>query len=83
MYYLSVIAQGAADPTSADPTTWVDWIEKGGVVAIFVLIIILGSKRLWVWGWQYKEMEDDRNFWRDVALKTVDITEAVAGRRRP
>lgn len=62
---------------------WLEWVERGGILALLLIIIAGGSRKLWVWGWQYREMEDDRNFWRDVALRTVDITEAVAGRRRP
>lgn len=78
----------------AEVPAWLEWIERGGVLALLLIIIIGGSKRLWVWGWQqreteetweqrYREMETDRNFWRDVALRSVDITEAVAGRRKP
>lgn len=71
-----------AQATQSPGSNWVDILEKGGVLAVLVLIILGGSRRLWVWGWQYREMENDRDFWRDVALKTVDITEAVAGRRK-
>lgn len=72
---MDYLAQAAAE------TNWIQWIEKGGVLAVAVIIIVAGSRKLWVWGWQYREMEADRDFWRDVALRTVDITEAVAGRR--
>lgn len=60
---------------------------------ILTAVVGTGVKKVWVWGWALKDkqdqlddMEHDRNFWRDTALramghadKAMSVAEKVAG----
>ena len=48
--------------------TW-DRLTYAGV------ILYLGYRRVWVWGPQLKEMTIDRDYWRDLALRLLNVTE--------
>jgi hypothetical protein len=57
------------------------WLQLG-VGGLLLVTLLLGHKRLWVFGWilaeceqRLDEMETDRNFWRDVALKSMGHTD--------
>lgn len=45
----------------------------GGVVAA-------GLARKWVWGYQLREMQEDRDFWRDQALTLLRVNEKALGK---
>lgn len=60
--------------------------SQGPVVLLLVLIIIGGSRAVWVWGWQYREeitsaakdllaMTQERDFWRTAALRGLGTVE--------
>lgn len=34
-------------------------------------VVAAGIKRVWVWGYQLADMEEDRDFWRDTALRSL------------
>jgi hypothetical protein len=50
-------------------------IVDGGPLGILLLILWGGSKQIWVWGYQYREMKEDRDRWRDLALAGTDVAE--------
>lgn len=69
--------------------SWSDIISNMGVIALLVLILTSGARGVWVWGWHYKDLEHDRDYWRtlalsgtDIAEKTVRIVEREHGTRR-
>lgn len=64
-----------------DPEALTTFLRDAGVIGVLVIIIVGGIKKLWVWGWQYREMEKDRDFWRDTALRALNISEAAVSRR--
>lgn len=64
-----------------DPEALTTFLRDAGVIGVLVIIIVGGIKKLWVWGWQYREMERDRDFWRDTALRALNISEAAVSRR--
>jgi hypothetical protein len=45
-----------------------DWISKGGALALLVLILIGGWKRIWVWGYQLTDCEKRSDEWKQMAL---------------
>lgn len=60
--------------------------SQGPVVLLLVLIIVGGSRAVWVWGWQYREriamaekdlvaMTQERDFWRTSALRGLGAVE--------
>jgi hypothetical protein len=48
----------------------------GGIIAS---IVTAGLAKKWVFGWVYSEMVADRNFWRDVALKSMGHVDKALG----
>jgi hypothetical protein len=44
----------------------------GGILGA---VVIAGIRQVWVWGWTYKAMVDDRDFWRRHALRSSDLTD--------
>lgn len=66
-----------------DPVGIADFLQKAGVVGLLVFILVGGSRKLWVFGYQLAEMTADRDRWRDLALHAmsqVDRTTGVADR---
>lgn len=52
------------------PTDIQGWLQAG-VGGIFLGALVLGYRRLWVFGWYAKELAEDRDFWRMTALKSM------------
>lgn len=59
-----------------------DYINTGGVIGLFTLILVGGFRRWWVWGWAYKDMEaakarveQERDDWRQLALHGTSLAE--------
>jgi hypothetical protein len=54
-----------------------DWIVQGGAVGILALVALMVFM-----GWliplrTYRQLERDRDFWREVALKSIGHTDAL------
>jgi hypothetical protein len=45
------------------------------LVVVSVLILYGGAKRIWVWGYQLKDMTQDRDEWKARALRSVGLVE--------
>jgi len=45
--------------------------QVAAVAGIITAVILSGMAKKWVWGWQYKAMEEDRDFWRKVAMQSL------------
>lgn len=56
-------------------------LREGGVIAFLVLVVIGGHRRWWVHGWLYDRSQDEVRYWRDLALKALDIGEAAVSQR--
>lgn len=53
-------------------------VDKGGVVALLILILLGGVRRWWVFGWVYREEKERSQEWRSLALSGTKIAEAIA-----
>lgn len=65
-----------------DVKTIFDYINTGGTIGVLVFIIIAGARKWWVFGWQFKDIEDrlekveqSNLMWMQLALRGVDVTE--------
>lgn len=70
-------------PVTLDPLAIADFIQKAGVIGVLVFVLVGGARKVWVFGYQFEEMQADRDRWRDLALKVmgqVDRTAVVADR---
>lgn len=52
------------------------WLQIG-VGGLLLATLFLGHKRLWVFGWYARELAKDRDFWRDMALRSVKTAETA------
>lgn len=57
-----------------------NYANKASIIVVLFVILYGGYKKWWVWGWSYKDMcerfermEDEKNAWRETALKGKDI----------
>lgn len=57
-----------------DPSTAGDFLQRLGVLGALVIAFWAGAKRKWVWGYQLDEMRQDRDMWRDIALRSIGQT---------
>ena len=53
-------------------------VEQGILATVLIAIGVAGARGLWVFGYLYKAMELDRNFWRDRALDGTGLAEIAA-----
>lgn len=67
-----------------DYTDVVNFLNKGGILGFLVLILVSGARRLWVWGWYYKDLEErykkveeSNSMWMQLALRGANVTETV------
>ena len=57
------------------------YLERGGVLALLLLIIGAGMKQVWVWGWMYRQALVERDEWKARWLKAADLAELAV--RKP
>lgn len=48
-----------------------------GTLVLALVIIFTGVRKVWVFGWQYKELHAEKNEWKDAALRGTHIAERV------
>lgn len=53
-------------------------IREYGALALFVVAFTAGARGVWVWGWQYREIREDRDWWRRVAEQLAGTAERSA-----
>jgi len=44
-------------------------LQRFGIGVLLLLILFTGVRRKWVWGWQYDDLQKDRDLWRAMALR--------------
>lgn len=69
---------------NAPPTTLIDYIQSGGIIGMFVVILWSGIKKWWVFGWQYQELKErhaklgeERDGWKELALRSTNLAESL------
>jgi hypothetical protein len=71
---LALLLAAAADPTGG----LLDFLQKGGVLGLLVLIVLSGARGWWVFSWQYRDLKQDRDDWKQLALSATRTGEKVA-----
>jgi hypothetical protein len=51
--------------------------EFGFPLTIVAIILYSGYKQKWVWGWQYREIKNERDFWRATAMVSTAVSEVA------
>ena len=49
----------------------------GGLLVALLIIIYTGVRKLWVFGWYAKEVMQDREEWKEAALRGTRVAERV------
>lgn len=52
-------------------------LGPAGVTVLLLVITFGGWKKWWVFGWQYKDMETEKNEWKEAALRGTRVAERV------
>lgn len=55
-----------------------EYINKGGIIAVLVGILATGYQGYWVWGSTLVKAEADRDTWKALALKGTALAEDAA-----
>lgn len=50
-------------------------LGPAGVTVLVLVLMFTGWKGLWVFGWQYKDMKQDRDEWKEAALRGTRVAE--------
>jgi len=58
-----------------------DLISKGGVVALLLIIVVGGVKKIWVFGWIYSELQADRDRWMNLAMENLHLAKQATESR--
>lgn len=61
----------ASDPVSS----WIDTLQSAGVLGLFVILSFAALTRRIVPGWAYDSMERDRDYYREIAHKGVELAD--------
>jgi hypothetical protein len=68
-----------------NPTSILDFINSGGIVALLLLFILACHRKWLVFGWQYREKVDElketrasQAHWQNIALRSTNLVETLA-----
>ena len=53
----------------------------GGLLVALLVIIFTGMKKKWVFGWYAREIREDRDEWKEAALRGTRVAERVVSVR--
>ena len=60
----------------AQGTDWIDLLlGQGGLLVALLVVIVTGTKRIWVFGWLYQEKKKEMEQWRELALRGTTLAE--------
>lgn len=54
---------------------WLQYIQSGGVIGMFIVLFYALLTRKLVMGWTYDAMVSERDYYRGIAYKTTDISD--------
>lgn len=52
-----------------------DWVRDAGTIGLLIVIILGGAKQWWVFGYQYLAMQADRDYYRTIAFRLLNVAE--------
>jgi hypothetical protein len=55
-------------------------LREIGMATLLLLILIGGNRGWWVFGWHYREVAQERDAWREIALSTTNLAERAIER---
>lgn len=58
-----------------NPQEVIQTIRDAGVTGLLIFALIGGFRKWWVFGWHYKEVEQEKNEWKQLALGGTQLAE--------
>lgn len=55
------------------------FLRDGGIVSMLILIVVGGMRRWYVWDWQYRELEKQRDEWKELARGGTRLADRAVG----
>jgi hypothetical protein len=52
-----------------------EYVQRGGVLGMLIMVTLGTVRRWWFPAWYVRELEDDRNQWKELALQGTRIAE--------
>jgi hypothetical protein len=49
--------------------------ERLTIIGLLIVALVTGAREVWVFGWYYRQMRDDRDEWRDLARRGTGMAE--------
>jgi hypothetical protein len=53
----------------------------GPTFGLLLIVLWTGARGMWVFGKTHDELMEDRNYWRDLALKGTDLADKAVSQR--
>jgi hypothetical protein len=64
------------------PEGFATFVQTLGLpLALLIVVLWTGARGLWVFGKTHNELLEDRNYWRDLALKGTDLADKAVSQR--
>lgn len=58
-----------------EPQEILQAVRDAGVTGLLIFALIGGFRKWWVFGWQYKEVEEEKKEWKQLALGGTQLAE--------
>jgi hypothetical protein len=64
------------------PDGFATFVQTLGLpLALLIVVLWTGARGMWVFGKTHNELLEDRNYWRDLALKGTDLADKAVSQR--
>jgi hypothetical protein len=60
---------------NVDLMTLAEKLSGAGLATLLIMILVGGWRQYWVFGWQFKQLQDERDEWKRMALRGTDFAE--------
>lgn len=60
----------------------VSLLSDAGIVGMLIFVLAGGQRGVYVWRREYEELKKDRDWWRETALRALDVGEEAVRRDR-
>lgn len=69
--------------TSGDVAMVIEWVRQASLLTVTVGLLVGSYRGWWIWGKDYRKLEQDRDEWKALALQLGGIaTRSLAVRRQ-
>lgn len=60
------------------PEVWVELVKFLGLPTVIVIFLVWsGNKKLWVFGWIWRQENEEKKYWRNAFMKLANLSNLV------